>query len=84
MSWYEGEDPTLAGWPVCVGSRCSHSKKVEGEELRHMKLFSFFFFGRTQVTQEGLRQQKVRLKQFWGSGPERRHFRRLLDEGEAD
>ena len=44
VSWYEEEDPTLAGWPVCVGSRCSHSKKVEGEELRHMKLFSFFFF----------------------------------------
>ena len=60
------------------------SKKVEGEELRHTKLLFFFFFGRTQGTQEGLRQHKVQLKQFWGRGPERRHFRRLLDEGEAD
>lgn len=78
----EKRPSTLAGLPVSVGSRCSHSKKVEGEELRHMKLF--FFFGRTQVTQEGLRQQKIQLKQFGGSRLERRHFRRLLDEGEVD
>ena len=77
VSWCEGEDPTLAGWPVCVGS-----KKVHGEKLRHTK--TSFFFGRTQGTQEGLMQHKVQLKQYGGRGPERRHFRRLLDEGEAD
>ena len=37
----EKRPSTLAGLPVSVGSRCSHSKKEEGKELRHMKLFFF-------------------------------------------
>lgn len=70
----------MAGWLVCTNSGSFHGKKIEGEELKHVKLF----FGRKQVTYKGLRQPKVQSKQFWGSGAGRRHLRRLLDKGEED
>lgn len=62
----EKRPSTLAGLPVSVGSRCSHSKKVEGEELRHMKLFFFFFFWQNTGHPGGLEATEDPIKAVWG------------------